>query len=92
MTREEAQALAEREVLEHARNGKLKKLATQAGQSELEYAVGTLQAALPDVHRRMLSGGLFSGDIQSLAALLIEVLRECHLQHYNAVRVEPNPS
>ena len=83
MTREEAQALAEREVLEYARKGKLRELAQRAGKTELEYAMGTIVGALGGITEGMLSGDLRTGSIESLAALCIELLRECHLRENN---------
>ena len=84
MTREEAHAMAEREVLEYARLGKLREVAKRKGKTELEYALGTLLGACSSLDRDIRSGRLTSGDIESLAALAIELLREMHLQHYNA--------
>lgn len=83
MTREEAHAQAEREVLEHARSGRLKMLAEQKGVTQFEYAESTLRGALLATLRDAAAGQLYSVDITSLAALLIELLRECHLKHYN---------
>lgn len=83
MTREEAQAKAERDVLEYARIGKLRELAKDAGKTELEYAVGTLIGALAGIVEGARRGDLRTGSIESLAALCIELLRECHLKHYN---------
>lgn len=92
MTREEAQALAESEILEYARQGRLAEAARLKGKPEFEYALGTLLGAFGGIGRDVRSGQLQSGDIASLAALCIELLRECHLRRYNTVRVEPNPS
>jgi hypothetical protein len=86
MTREEAHALALREVLEHVEFDKLREGAASWGKTPLEYAVGALRGALPEVHRGLMSGQLMTGEITSLAALCIELLRECHLEHYNTKR------
>lgn len=81
MTREEAHALAEREVVAYARLGKLREAAEQKGKSEVEYAIGTLLGAFVGIERDIKSGTLASADIGSLGALCIELLRECMLEH-----------
>lgn len=83
MNRAEAQALAEREVLEYARMGKIAEAAKARGQTELEYAFGALLGGLPAVEQGLRSGAIYDSDLSSLAALIIEFLRECHLRYYN---------
>lgn len=83
MTREEAQALAEREVLEQARKGELEKMAKEAGKTEFEYALALLTVGLRGVLRSMLGGRIHTMDLVRLGALAIEGLRECHYRHGN---------
>jgi hypothetical protein len=83
MTREEAHALAEREVLEYARAGHLKRLADKKGVSMTMFGASTLCGAAMGIRAQLQVGHIDTGDIASLAALCIEFLRECHVEHYN---------
>jgi hypothetical protein len=83
LTREEAHAQAEREVMEQARKGELQKMARAAGNAELEFALALLSTGIREVLRSMSTGRIHTRDLVKLGALAIEGLRECHLKHHN---------
>ena len=86
MTREEAQAKAEREVLEYARGGHLErseKAMGRSGQPTLERGFALLVSGMSDVEGKLYAGQMNTSSLITLAALCIELLRECHLKHHN---------
>ena len=82
MTREEAQALAEREVLEYARGGRLARTLAP-GEVTIERGFAVLVQGMADTEEKLFAGKMHTGVLISLAALCIELLRECHLKEYN---------
>ncbi len=83
MTREEAHAQAEREVLEYARGVHLDRVRKPKDDDDLVLTYGMLRAACKDLSRVMESGELRTGDIIAFGSLCVLFLRECHLKHYN---------
>jgi hypothetical protein len=86
VTREEAQALAESEVLEIARGGHLK---ISEGSDPIGRAAAIAIAGMDEVSSALMSERADTGHIQRLAAVLIELLRECHLKHYDHYNPPP---
>ena len=88
MTREEAQAAAERNVLDYARRGLLERVALKDGSTLLLQACRMLAMAMDDLRAAMREGRLHTGAVASLAALCIELLREEQLDSGHHERQE----
>lgn len=94
MNRAEACALAEREIVEIAREGQLPKLMREAKleHNEVGHAMAVLRGAIQDVSAQIQAERVDTGALMRLGALCIEALAACHLQHYNTRRTQDGPA
>jgi hypothetical protein len=89
MTREEAHAQAERDVVAYARGGNMARAIAKVDgpQREPFYEVaGVLIVAAEGIVAELRTGRIDTAHIEALGALCIEFLRECHLKYLNETK------